>query len=356
MPYQFQVATLQEDVAIQKISGVRPDSHQFYALINEVIESLMRRGGWFDLEQRIQFCLCGMHIVWPNFVGTVLAIRFCHGEVAVSRNGWYSFAPNQSMNRGRRGYGGFNGFGFNEGGYGFGFGENADVIVEDTNTRPCYNDISCVNGSYLRYVVVNPNDYGKTITIYGKQLGGQLLQHRSDTGTIVDGLTLTAANPYDQSFVLVGSGGIQSIVRDATESMAYLYEYDPATGLLRDIGMYQPGETHPRYRCSRILNVPRRTNQQGQCCWTPIEAKIKLKFIPLTNPLDFIPIDNKRAIKLGIQAVKLEEKNEDSAAAEKWALAVHELNLESFDKSPDDQIVFQNNTFGDVGRPHRRLY
>lgn len=357
MPFKIMVKDVQDDIAIKKICGVRTDSRDFFALINEVEQSLMHRGGWFDLEQRIQFCIAGCHIVWPEFVGTVLAIRFCHGNVAVSRNGWYSFAPNQSMNNGRHGFGNGFGEGFRVGSNwdnaGFGGG---DVVVEDANSRPCYNDVSCTTGSQLRYYVVNPNDVGKTITIFGKKFGGQPLQERSPTGAIVNGTTITAANPFGQGFDLVASGGIESIIREETESMAYLYEYDALTGLLRDIGAYQPGETHPRYRCSRILNVPRRTIGPNECCFTPIEAKIKLKFVELKNERDFIPVDNLRALKLGIQAVKLEEKNEDGAAAEKWALAVHELNLESFDKSPDEQIVFQNNTFGDRARTHRRIW
>lgn len=350
MPYKIQFQDVQNDLAIKKICGCRPDSPDFLALVNEVEKSLMIRGGWFDLEQRVTFCISGCHIVWPEFVGTVLAIKFCGGEVAVSRNGWYSFAPNQSMRGGRR--------------YNFGLGEyrhdgnyGHDVVVEDSPMRPCYNDVSCSTGSMVRYTIVNPNDAGKKLTIYGKKVGGQLLQERVD-GAFVNGLTLTAKNPYAQTFDLVAPGGIQSIVREPTESMAYLWEYDPACGALRDIAVFQPGETHPRYRASRILNIPRRNNadNNGACCFTPVEALIKLKFVEIRNERDFIPVDNLRALKLGIQAVKLEEKNMDGEAAGKWAMAVHELNLESWDKNPDDQIVFQNNTFGDVGRPHRRIY
>lgn len=353
--YRTQFQDVQEDIAIKKICGCRPDSPEFLALINEVEKSLMIRGGWFDLEQRVTFCISGCHIVWPEFVGTVLAIKFCNGEVAVSRNGWYSFAPNQSMRRGNYGGGGY-GLGFG-GGFGFENRGMPEVVVEDSPMRPCYNDTSCVTGSMIRYTIVNPNDVGKKITIYGKKVGGQSLQERVD-GAFVNGLTLTAKNPYAQTFDLVAPGGIQSIVREPTESMAYLWEYDPACGTLRDIAVFQPGETHPRYRASRILNIPRQTNNggDGACCFTPIEALIKLKFVEIRNERDFIPVDNLRALKLGIQAVKLEEKNQDGQAAEKWATAVHELNLESWDKNPDDQIVFQNNTFGDVGRPHRRIY
>ena len=351
MPYKITVANVQSDVAIKKISGVRSDSPEFFALLNEVEKSLMIRGGWFDLEQRVNFCLSGHHIVWPEFVGTVLSVRFCHGDVAVSRNGWYSFAPNGNGHRGR-GYGGFNGGGFVNG-VGFGHGRDSDVVIEDANTRPCYNDISGGSGKLVRYYVTNANDIGKKITIFGRQFGGQPLQER-ENGTFVNGLSLVASNPYSSTNVLVTE--IQSIVREPTQGMAYLYEYDPSCGTLRDIAAFRPGETHPRYRCSRILNVPRRALDAQGCCWTPIEALIKLKFVELCNERDFIPVDNLRALKLGIQAVRLEEANDDAAAAAKWALAISELNMEMLDRHPDDQLTIVNNTFGDVGIPRRRIY
>ena len=332
MPYEKQILDVQKDVAIKKICGVRTDSCEFLALVNEVEKSLMIRGGWFDLEQRIQFCLSSKNIVWPEFVGTVLAIRFCHGDLAVSRNGWYSFAPRAGY--GGRGFGG----GFNGGGYRYGYNHQDDVVVENANSRPCYNDISGGNGKQVRYYITNADDIGKTITLYGKQFGGQPLQERVN-GSVVNGLTIAAANPFSSTTALVTE--IQSIVREPTSGMAYLYEYDPVCGTLRDIAAFRPGETHPRYRCSRILNNREGARDSNGCCWTRVEALIKLKFIELTNERDFIPVDNLRALKLGIQAVRLEEANEDQAAAEKWALAIHELNLESFDKSPDDQIVFK---------------
>ena len=315
MPYEKQLQDVQNDVAIKKICGVRTDSSEFLALVNEVEKSLMIRGGWFDLEQRITFCLSGHHIVWPEFVGTILAIRFCHGDVAVSRNGWYSFAPRAGHGRhGLGGFGGgFNGGGFNGGGFGHHRGEE-DVVVENANSRPCYNDVSGCSGKYVRYYVVNSDDIGKTITLYGKQFGGQPLQERVN-GSVVNGLTIAAANPFSSTNVLVTE--IQSIVREPTSGMGYLYEYDPVCGTLRDIAAFRPGETHPRYRCSRILNVPRRALDANGCCWTPVEALIKLKFIELTNERDFIPVDNLRALKLGIQAVRLEEANEDVGGGRK---------------------------------------
>jgi len=62
-----------------------------------------------------------------------------------------------------------------------------------------------------------------------------------------------------------------------------------------------------------------------------------LPVVPVKHPRDFLAISNFRALKLGIQAVKLEEANDDAAAQVKWLLAVKELNLEHDDEQPKKQ-------------------
>ncbi len=107
---------------------------------------------------------------------------------------------------------------------------------------------------------------------------------------------------------------------------------------MRDLAAFQPYETNPRYRCSRILNIPDRKKDSNGVCWTSIEALVKLKFIPAKHPRDFLFISNLRAVKLAIQAIKNEEAQNDSLANVKWAEAVHELNLELEDLQPKRQV------------------
>lgn len=341
--FKCQVCDAKKDVGIRKISGVSPDSDEFLALLNEVEKALMIRGGWFDTEQRFTFCVTGCHVVWPEFVGTILGVRFCGGDV-VMQNNWYSFSGH-----GRSGFFG-EGTGYNGG---LGFHHNrSQVVMEQANNRPCYNDVSGVSGKQVRYYIVNPNDIGKKITIYGRKFGGQPLQE-SVNGTTQNGVTIVAANPFSATADFVTE--IQSIVREPTQGMGYLYEYDPNDGSMRDIAAFRPGETNPRYRASRILNIPRNSGING-CCTTKVEALVKMQFVELTNDRDFIPVDNLRAVKLGIQAVRLEESGDDVAAVTKWTLAIKELNMEMQDKSPDDQIVFENATFGDTRIGQRRIY
>jgi hypothetical protein len=353
--YEKTLGDFRNDLSIKQISGVSSSSDQFVAYLNEVQQSLANRGGWFDLEQRITFKIRGTTLVWPSFVGTVLAVRFC-GGLATMSNQWFSFLNNGGSGAWRADYGfggsyGLNGFGNGYGawygggawlGDGSGTGKNG-VVIEDDGTRPIYQPIANQQGMLIRYVVVNKNDYGKTITLFGKQYGGQPLQEQDPdvtTPSTVNGLTLTAIKPYAQSPVFITH--IESITREPTEGPAYLYGYDPVLNIQLDLGSYLPNETNPRWRASRIVNMPRRnpTNSNGDCtnngeeCLTNIEALIKCKLLPVMSDRDFLPISNVRAIKLGIQAVILEQDNNDVQANVKWAEAIAELNREQGDKQP----------------------
>lgn len=351
--YQKTLGDARADLSLMQISGVRSSSDQFVALVNEVMESLANRGGWFDLEQRITFKIRGTQLVWPQFVGTVLAVRFC-GGLATMSNQWFSFLNNGGSGAWRADYGfggsyGVNGFG---NGYGAGYGSGSGwlgngsgtgkngVVIEDDGTRPIYQEIANQTGMLIRYVVVNKADYGKTITLFGTQYGNQPLQEPDPvTGLTVNGLTLTAIKPYAQSTPFITN--ITSITREATVGPAYLYGYDPVLDIQLDLGVYQPNETNPRWRASRIVNMPRRINgpnTQQNCsteeCLHNIEALVKCKLLPVVDDRDFLPISNFRALKLGIQAVILEQSNNDPAANVKWLEACSELNREQGDKQP----------------------
>ncbi len=416
-----------DDIAIRQVCGVVPTSDEFIALVNEVEESLAIRGGWFDLEQRIRFCLTGCSIVWPYFVGTILGVRFC-GGLASMQNQWYSFVNNSMGAYQNSAYGLAGGYGASyDGGYGGGsdayrYG-NGGCVIEDDSTRSCHNEITGTTGKQIRYNVVKQQDIGKKITIFGRKYGAQPLQEL-DNSAWVNGVTITAASPFGEAIsisnnlvpsgaayndgdtytltgltagltytltmgvnelssvnggsgLMLGNGTftsydgtvifsekgpghfkpvtasvkmltalvteIDAITREETEGMAYLYEYDPATGKQRDLAVFQPWETNPRYRCSRIMNRPAGKLDANGVCWTSVEALVKLKFIPVKHARDFLPLSNFRALKLGIQAVNLEQQNDSVNAQIKWNLAVAELQREQEFLQPKKQVPIRVN-------------
>jgi len=157
-------------------------------------------------------------------------------------------------------------------------------------------------------------------------------------GALQMGLTLTAALVDVQTTALVTK--IDSIVRQATDGMAYLYEADDAIGTnLRDLSTYAPNETNPRYRRSCILGNPHGgwTDPATGVKRHEIEALVKLAFIPVVNDRDFLMVDNLDALKFMVNAVRLEEANDEQGAEIKIAAAIRELNMEMRDRQPQDQ-------------------
>lgn len=337
MAFKYQLRDLRAS-AVRVIAGVCPDSVTFVQMANEVQRRLMKRGNWYDTEWLVRLCVYNRCITWPRYVGTVLGTRTCNGMVGSVKNRWFDVIGGAySMPKS------FGGGTFGPDGYGL---FDSPFILVDGNPAPTYNTVSGTTGKYLRYYVKYQNDIGKTITIYGKKYGGEPLMH-FDTAdnTWKPGLILTAAAPYATSAVLVTE--IHSVVREATQGEARLYEYDATTDLLRDLALYEPNETNPRYRTSVITNwcdlmgCKETTTVDGteyQRDRATIEILCKLEHFDLVNDYDFLLIDDFDAFKLGFQAIKLEEMNEDQAAEIKWQKAVRELNFTLEDKNPDSQI------------------
>lgn len=321
MAYRYQLSDLKKGTLLN-IAGSCTNSDDFVDTANEVQRRLLRRGNWYDTEWIVKLCVHDGCVTWPRYVGTVLAARFCDGIISDVKNRWYSIIGGaHALNPYQVGY---------------------DLTFEDIGNAPTYNQVwPGDNGKLIRYYVVHDNDVGKTIKIFGKKIGGQPLQEVDANGDYVDGITITSAKPYGTSSVYVSH--IDSVVREKTQGMAYLYEYDSTNDVLRDLAAYEPNETNPSYRRSRIQNfccAPKCTvtttvsGTDYDVKTASIQALVKLEHFDLENDSDFLLIDNYEAFKFGFQAVKLEEANDDAAAEVKWTKATRELNLQLRDKNP----------------------
>lgn len=338
MAYKLNLGDLKAST-VRSVAGVCVDSPEFVALANEVQRRLLRRGGWFDTEWLVRLCVSNACIVWPRYVSAPLGVRLCDGRVADIKNKWFSIIGGATSLGQSRGSGDFTGL---DGFYGFG-----DIIFADNGTTATYNKVSGSTGRLLRYYVKYQADIGKTITVYGKKFGGEPLMHSLDGGiNWLPGLVLTAADPFGTNTTLVTQ--IDSVVREATQGEARLYEYDSSTDLLRDLALYEPNETNPRYRASKVINwcdLPgcQKTTTVDEVDYqtkqVTLEALVKLAHFDLVNDYDFLLLDNLDAMKLGVQAVKLEEMNDNEGAEIKWMSAVRELNFELREKNPDSQIA-----------------
>lgn len=309
-------------MALKNVSGVCSDSEQFVEYLNEAMRRLMRRGGFYDTEQLLKICVYNGCITWPRFVGTVLGIRACcMGDMDI-RNNWYAIIGPRNCSF-RSGY-----------------------AMRDAGTGPTYNDITGEDGKYIRVYLSKLEDAGKTITLFGIDTNGQPLQEKID-GVWRQGVTLTMAAPYVQTSMLVKA--ISSVTREVTQALVRVFEFDPATDLMRDIAVYEPSETNPRYRKSHIQNfhcLPSACSTEDGVRYRTIEALVKMEFIPVVSDRDFLAIENYDALKFAISAIKFEEANDDDAASVKWIKAISEMNMELRDKHPGQQTVIRVNPVG----------
>ncbi len=330
--YRYTLADARNSGPLKAIAGVCSSSQKFSDLVNEAQRRLLRRGDWFDTDFQLRLCVSGCTIAWPRFVGAIRGVKFagCYTQIATIFNQWYSFTNPYANNR-------WNLYGDNYG------------VLEDINMAPTFNDIDGTTGKLLRYYVVNNEDIGKTITINGTQYGGQPLQTQDSAGHFTNGIVIAAGAPYGTNAALVTR--IESITRQATTGLAYLYQYDPTTNVLRDLAVYQPNETNPRFRRSKILNKP--VNARGAdangICWTNIDALVKVEFVPVANDLDFLMIDNFDALKFMIQAINAEEANDEQTALVKITKAIQELNFELRNKNLDGQTSVYVNALSGRG-------
>lgn len=317
MAYRFQLRDAKQST-LKNIAGACPDSQTFIDLVNEAQRRLLKRGNWSGTEWVFRFEIQGCHVTWPRFVQTVLGARFCHDKPAQIFNNHYSFVGAHHHHH----------------------GWHSNAMLEDANPAPCYNDITSNTGKLVRYYVTKQVDLGKKITLYGAQYGGQPLQEQTN-GIWQNGLTLTAAAPFVSTIVSVTR--IESITREATAGPAYLFEYDPLTNLVRDLAKFEPDETNPQYRRSKICNMHRGFRDENGRCLYHLDALIKLAFVPVNDDRDFLIVDDFDALKYAIQGIRADEAG-DRATAESCILSgIRELNFTDRNNEPYDQTPVRVN-------------
>lgn len=326
MPYKLQLADAQADIGLRNVCGCNTASPQFTALINEGTKRLIRRGEWFGQTQQAVFVFQGSSVTWPRYVGTTLGCRTQHHRGIRPRNMWYSFTG--SFHNHHHAW-------------------HSDLVLEDAGEACTYNDITGT-GQILQFNVDKAEDIGKTITIYGLDNNEQRLQQKVN-GVWVDGMTLTAASPYVRSSTSVS--WIESIVKQPMQGYSRLYQYDPVTNPtapLNDLAIFEPNETNPTYRRSRILNYCNRWNQPNGSTtplYNQMEVLVSMAFIPVASPLDFLMIDQLEVLKLAVQAIKAEEAEDTQTSELKWTQAIRELNFEDRKKMPDNMTsIYVNAT------------
>lgn len=335
--YQYTLGDARSKQRIRDVARGCSSSTEYADKINSVTRMLMKRGNWWQTEVLMRFCVNGCKMVWPKYVGTVTGLRFCCFGQMELQNNWYGIlGPMGSAGAYAAGYGAYSGIGY--GGW-------IKPTMFDRDTSPVHTQITGNTGKYVRYNVVKNTDYGKTIRIYGTKYGNQPLQEKIN-GVWRPGITLTAANPFAQSADLITR--IDQVVRERTEGMTYLYQYDPVALNQLQLAVYEPNETNPQYRVSQVTGFNQIRNGEdanGQRIWT-CDAMVKLQYFDVVDDRDFLFIGDWDALAFGIQALNFDNDDNAGNAEAYYAKAIRELNFESRDKNPGQNFVVKARFMG----------
>lgn len=167
----------------------------------------------------------------------------------------------------------------------------------------------------LRLKLEDPADAGKTVRFYGKDESGREIY--SATGH--KGTTLTTVSPSaDTMQIFTEITGLQFQFMQGYSTLWQVID-----GVETQIGVYAPGEMRPCYRRYKTGVI-----QDSNCNCNRIQVLSRRRFIPLVAPTDWIIPGNIGALKMGLQALTLEDAGTISEAEVCWGKATQLLDQE----------------------------
>lgn len=308
--------------------GVCPTSPVFREYTNKATRMLMNRGDFWGTVERIKVCAYNSCLVWPRYVGTVLAVNIC-GRPAEVWNNWYQFMPLSRHD-------------FCDGGFGWhGDRCSGNLTVINDGASPVFNPISCSKPMYVRAYPSTQQDIGKKTRIFGIDENGQTIRTQNADLSWTDGVELTLAVPFVSTSFKIRE--VTRITKDETEGVLRYYQFDADNSVLLDLVILEPTEVSPMFRKSKLPQRCNNGNCSGVRC---VEALVKLEFIPVKAPSDLVLISNQDALSDMMMAVKYSNGGEAAMAKDFEAKAIRELNLELNNKYPNDQTSVDINPFG----------
>jgi len=304
-----------------QVAGATPNSDRFKNILNEATSRLLRRGDSSGTVVPIRVCLQAGCVVFPRYVGTIRQAKSCCDGAVTIKNQWYDFVEREW--------------------YDCLVGECCEKSLVAYGRVPTHNTIMGDARTVRAYAQTNA-DYGKTITIFGTDNANQPLMHRNDDGDWVDGWVRSVKAPYAETTGYVSN--IPRVWKDRRQQNVTLFAYNTTDAVLEDLALYEPGETNPSFARYKF-NAPHCIQSDGTEGTRSITALVKLNFIPVEFDTDLVLIDNLTALKFMMQALLLEEGENDAAAQGKIQKAIEELNFqardENFNQHQDREASFQ---------------
>src|SRR5438128_2469659 len=186
----------------------------------------------------------------------------------------------------------------------------APLIAYDRGTVPTFADLQPPNTKLWVYLT-DTGDAGKRVLIQGKDNNGVIV--RTLDGLVqVSGQFLTLSAP----FVATPQEwrAITGIQKDTTLGRVSFYEFNTVTSAQRLLLTMEPGETVASYRRYYVGGLP------SSCCNPPtvgntvqVTALVKLEFVPVRVPTDYLLIGNVEALTHEAQAGRYMKMDTDNA-------------------------------------------
>jgi hypothetical protein len=329
---------------IANVASVNVNDPEFAQKINSAVEMLMDLApdaGWWGQVESMNGLVAGGKITWAFKIDAVLGMNINNHAVELA-NQWYSFTPT---------IGNFSGLVSSDR-----FIENwlcggrRESVVEFSGTQPMFDGPSLADPFSIQVTADNPADYGKAVTIYGRDTNGQEVFSNQFDGTanaIVPQrgckLILAAVAPVTPNVF----SSVTAVTKDITIGEVRAWKYTTAPGRL--LAIWRGSQTSPQFLFSRLANVP---NDR----YFRFSALVKLGFEPVSHDSDIVSLGNRAAIKSMVQANKRREAGDTEGADEAEKDAIRRLNMEMETRFPADQIPIRNSTFGMAEPIRRRLF
>jgi len=115
-------------------------------------------------------------------------------------------------------------------------------------------------------------------------------------------------------------GNVTQVVKAETQGYVSLYAVDTDTDRMFFLGKYHPRQTIPQFRRYRI------TNKEAGVSATTVLALLKLRYVPLVEATDVLPIESMQAVKLMVMSISEENKQNLQGSVALAQLAVNLLS------------------------------
>ena len=277
---------------IAKILSMPTTDSRVTDYINEAQERLLHKGKWPGTYAKYKVTASDGEITWPRQLETIETVAVDEKPGYV-RGQWYEFLES-----------------------GPGIRDSADGDARtllDRGEAALFSVISGTNKK-IRLATAVSGDAGLKVILQGFDETGAWIRTSID-GTYADGEEVTLTSTYVETTNKFSE--LSAAQKPVTAGNLTVNERDTDADIDREVGVWEPSETRPRYRRSLIAGLST-TNTAA------VLVMGKLRYIPATVDTDWLLIPSVPALKLMVQAIRKEENNliQEAVAYEQRALDV----------------------------------